>query len=187
VRITEQQNFELDLNRPIGTLREHYKDNLRRSLKRTTEIGLVYEQRTEVEEVLGFLKGSEQFKRWAVDARRIACMEALLRGAVERGEGSAWGMRMDGRLVAVVFFVNWGGRLIFLKGLANEQGRAVRAMHNLLDKVIEEHCGAPLILDFAGTNDADLARFYRGFGATRAVYLRAVINRLPPLVRNLKP
>jgi hypothetical protein len=43
------------------------------------------------------------------------------------------------------------------------------------------------VLDLAGSNDADLARFYGGFGAHRTVYLRAVINRLPPLVRNLKP
>ena len=89
--------------------------------------------------------------------------------------------------MAGAYFVKAGGRLIFLKGLANEQGRNLRAMPMLIDRVIEAHAGASLILDFAGSNDEDLARFYRGFGAQRAVYLRSVINRLPPLVRNLKP
>jgi hypothetical protein len=186
IRWTEQQNFALDLNTSMEVLRSNYKDNLRRSLRKEPEAGLSYEQRTDVEEVLRFLTGSEQFKRWGIDARRIACMEALLRGTVERGEGFACGMRTNGDLVAAACFVSWGGRLIFLKGLSNAQGRALRAMHHLVDRVIEEHAGSSLVLDFAGTNDEDLARFYRGFGATRAVYLRAEINRLPPLVRNFK-
>ncbi len=187
IRIEEQQNFELDLNAPITALRSNYKENLRRSLKKASVAGLEHEVRADVEEVLRFLTVSEQFKRWRIDARRIACMEALLRGAVERREAFACGMRSNGALVSAACFVNWGGRLIFLKGLASEQGRALHAMHHLLDQVIEEHAGKALVFDLAGTNDADLARFYRGFGATRTVYLRAVINRLPPLFRNLKP
>jgi hypothetical protein len=187
IRITEQQNFELDLNAPVEVLRRNYGENLRRNLRKAQDDALVHEPRTEMEEVVAFLAGSEQFKRWRVDVRRIACMKALLLGAAQRGEGFACGMRAGGRLVAGACFVNWGGRLIFLKGLANGQGRALHAMHHLVDRVIEEHAGKALVLDLAGTNDAALARFYRGFGAARTVYLRAVINRLPPLVRNLKP
>jgi hypothetical protein len=187
VRLTEQQNFELDLSGTVERLRANYAENMRRNLRKEVAATMVHEPHIEVEELLVFLRGSEQFKRWGIDARRIACMEALLRGAQQRSEGFGTGIRMEGRLVAAAFFVNWGGRLLFLKGLANVEGRSVRAMHHLVDKVIEAHAGSPLLLDFAGTNDADLARFYRGFGARRTVYLRAVINRLPPLVRNLKP
>ncbi|MCC7502457.1 MAG: GNAT family N-acetyltransferase [Flavobacteriales bacterium] len=187
VRISEQQNFELDLNAGMDALRKGYSENMRRNLKKAAGTGLTYEPNAEVEEVLAFLIGSEQFKRWGVDARRIECMERLLRGAQVRGEGFAVSIRAGSELVSCAYFVKAGGRLIFLKGLANEQGRALRAMPLLIDRVIEAHSGAPLILDFAGSNDEDLARFYRGFGAQRAVYLRSVINRLPPLVRNLKP
>jgi hypothetical protein len=114
-------------------------------------------------------------------------MERLMRGAMAHGEGRSYVMWHGDEPVAVAFLVEWGGRLIFLKGLANGAGRDRRAMHHLLDRVIARHAGRPLVLDLAGSNDADLARFYGGFGAHRTVYLRAVINRLPPLVRNLKP
>ncbi len=187
VRISEQQNFELDLNAPIDELRRSYGENMRRNLKKALPEGTRVELRTDAEEVLSFLIGSEQFKRWGIDRRRIVCMEALLRGAQQRAEGFGCGVRAGGRLVAAAYFVNWGGRLIFLKGLANEEGRTQRAMHHLVDQVIEAHSGSPLLLDFAGTNNEDLARFYRGFGAGRTVYLRSVIDRLPPLIRNLKP
>ncbi len=187
VRISEQQNFELDLNARIDALRKAYSENLRRNLKKAGGNELTDEPNADVEEVLSFLIGSEQFKRWGVDARRIACMQRIVRGAQERGDGFAVTVRAGRVLVAGAYFVKAGGRLIFLKGLANEQGRNLRAMPMLIDRVIEAHAGASLILDFAGSNDEDLARFYRGFGAQRAVYLRSVINRLPPLVRNLKP
>lgn len=187
VRLIEQQNFELDLSGTVERLRANYAENMRRNLRKEVAATMVHEPHIEVEELLVFLRGSEQFKRWGIDARRNACMEALLHGAQQRSEGFGTGIRMEGRLVAAAFFVNWGGRLLFLKGLANVEGRSVRAMHHLVDKVIEAHAGSSLLLDFAGTNDVDLARFYRGFGARRTVYLRAVINRLPPLVRNLKP
>lgn len=186
VRISEQQNFELDLRPPIAELRRGYGENLRRNLKKGLPEGTRFEPRADVEEVLSFLIGSEQFKRWGIDRRRIGCMEALLRGAEQRSEGFGCGVRAAGRLVAAAYFVNWGGRLIFLKGLANEEGRTQRAMHHLVDQVIGMYGGSPLLLDFAGTNNEDLARFYRGFGAGRTVYLRTVIDRLPPLIRNLK-
>jgi len=187
IRTSEQQNFELDLNTSIEVLRKGYSENLRRNLKKASGAELTYEPSADVEEVLAFLIGSEQFKRWGVDARRIACMQRTLRGAQERGDGFAVAVRSGRVLVAGAYFVNAGGRLIFLKGLANEQGRTLRAMPMLIDSVIEAHAGSPLVLDFAGSKDEDLARFYRGFGAQRTVYLRTVINRLPPLVRNLKP
>lgn len=186
-RITEQQNLELDLGPPVEVLRAGYGENLRRNLRRPGAEGLRFEEGADVEVVIAFLKGSEQFRRWGIDPVRVACMERLMRGAMAHGEGRPFVMWHGDVPVAAAFLVEWGGRLIFLKGLANGAGRAMRAMHHLLDRVISLHAGRPLVLDLAGSNDADLARFYGGFGAHRTVYLRAVINRLPPLVRNLKP
>ncbi len=186
VRLSEQQNFELDLRSPIELLRAGYSVNLRRNLRRPGAEVLRLEEGADVERVLAFLEGSEQFKRWGIDPVRIACMERLMRGAMAHGEGRPYLMWSGGSVLAAAFLVEWSGRLIFLKGLASAAGREARAMHHLLDRVIARHAGRPLVLDLAGSNDADLARFYSGFGAQRTVYLRAVINRLPPLVRNLK-
>jgi hypothetical protein len=60
-------------------------------------------------------------------------------------------------------------------------------MHALMDNVVVEHAGSGLVLDFAGGNDPQLARFYSGFGAERELYFRALVNRLPPLIRLMKP
>jgi len=185
--VSEQQNFELDLARPVELLRQAYGSNLRRNLRKPVSVGLELDAAADVGTVIAFLEGSEQFRRWKVDPRRRACMERLMHGAMAQGEGRAYLMRADGAVVAAAFFVEWGGRLIFLKGLADAEGRRWQAMHRLLDGVVARYAGRPLVLDLAGSNDPDLARFYAGFGATRTVYLQARINRLPPLIRSLKP
>lgn len=187
VRLTEQRNHELSLDATLEEIRNGYAQNLRRNLRKAAPYDLVIDAGADVGEVLAFLRGSEQFKRWGIDPVRIACMERLLAGAMVQGEGRPYAVRVSGRTVAAAFFVEWGGRLLFLKGLANAEGRAVQAMHRLLDRVIATHAGSALVLDLAGSNDEDLARFYAGFGARRTVYLRAQVNRLPPLVRLLKP
>jgi hypothetical protein len=113
-------------------------------------------------------------------------MERILRSSTQRGEGQCWGVRLDGRLIAGAYFVRWRGRSIFLKGLADAAGREQRAMHALIDRYIGRHAGALDLLDFAGSNDAELARFYGGFGAKPAIYLRALVNKLPTLLRRTK-
>ena len=51
-------------------------------------------------------------------------------------------------------------------------------MFLLIDEVIKEYSPGNLVLDFEGSNDASLARFYKGFGAKESSYLSLKINRL---------
>jgi hypothetical protein len=69
-------------------------------------------------------------------------------------------------------------------------GRDTRAqepgiMHFLLDHCIREHAGKPIILDFEGSNNEGLGRFYAGFGAQLFHYTHLKINRLPYLLKIL--
>ncbi len=59
-------------------------------------------------------------------------------------------------------------------------------MFFLLDRFIAKYANTDTVLDFSGSNDADLARFYNGFGAEKEVYYRVVKNRLPLFIRWLK-
>jgi len=52
------------------------------------------------------------------------------------------------------------------------------AMTFLIDNVIREYAPGKLVLDFEGSNDKNLARFYRGFGAKEVEYLRLRKNKL---------
>lgn len=184
--VTERRNVTLDLRSSIGDIRMRYSENLRRNLRRTQEAQEGYDIALDMDELIAFFRGSEQFRRWGITTDQMALMHRVFLTARERGEALIRGVRVAGELVAGAIFIHWGDRLIFLKGIANGRGREARAMPYLLDRIIQEHAGLECTLDMAGSNDPDLARFYLGFGGEQSVYLRATINRLPPIIRMLK-
>lgn len=53
----------------------------------------------------------------------------------------------------------------------------------LIDRFIAANSNKNLVLDFEGSNDSKLSRFYKGFGAKECVYLQARINKLPWFIR----
>ena len=92
-------------------------------------------------------------------------------------------MDATGKLLAGAFFVDANGKVIFLFSGLSERGKETGSMFFLIDRFISENAQKSLVLDFEGSNDVQLARFYRGFGAKECVYLQARCNRLPWFLR----
>lgn len=185
IRFEERRNHWLPLDRPLGTLRAAYSTNHRRSLRKAERYGIVPEEAA-ADEVVQFLERSAQFNTWGITAGQREAMRRVLHGTADIGTGVGRAVRHDGETVAAAWFVRSCGRVVFLKGLANDQGRQVCAMHALLDGIIAETAGTERMLDLAGGHEEDLARFYSGFGGVPRLYLRALMNRLPPIIRRLK-
>lgn len=186
VKCMQRWDLVLPLRGSIEDLRAAYSTNHRRSLRKANTAAVQVERAADPPMVADFLLRSEQFKRWGIDQRQRTTMERVFAVAVAEGTARTYAAIHAGRPVAVGFFVCWGGRLIFLKGLADDAGRSVLAMHALIDAVIEDHAGTDLLFDFAGSMDADLARFYAGFGAGPQGYFRALVDRTSPLIRYLR-
>lgn len=187
VRAEERTNHVLHLNGPVEALRKSYSVNHRRSLRKAEQLGVVVERNVDSGRVIAFLESSEQFKRWGIDAAQRSTMRRVLEATEEAGTGFGRMVSDNGEGAAAAWFVREGGRIIFLKGMGSAKGRDLRAMHALIDDVISESASTGMLLDFAGGNDPQLARFYSGFGAGPVLYSRALMNRLPPLIRQMKP
>jgi hypothetical protein len=184
--LTERTNHEMRLDRPIETLRANYSVNHRRSLRKAMKGTARFDDAITTPEVIAFLEGSEQFAKWNVGRPEREAMRRMMEVADRAGTSIRRAVRDGDELVAAGYFTLWNGRLIFLKGLSTPKGRELRAMHALIDRVVEQYAGGDITLDLAGGNDPRLARFYSGFGALPVLYLRALMNRLPPLLRQLK-
>ena len=55
-------------------------------------------------------------------------------------------------------------------------------MSLLIDSIIREHSSQNIIFDFEGSNDTNLARYYKSFGSLGNTYPHLEMNRLPGLV-----
>lgn len=185
-RIYQRTDQVLGLSPDAACLRAGYSTNHKRSLRKAEEAGVEVERGFDPDRVVAFLLGSEQFKRWGVDRRQQGTMERVFAVARAQGTARTYGAIHGGQPVAVGFFVRWGGRVIFLKGVTSDAGREVRAMHALIDAAIADHAGSGELFDLAGSNDPALSRFYGGFGAEGHRYLRALVDRTSPLIRYLR-
>jgi hypothetical protein len=85
----------------------------------------------------------------------------------------------DDTLCAGIFFLHDRDRVIYHFAASDKNARENGAMFLLIDTFIKEHTGQPLILDFEGSSDLNVARFYRGFGAKETGFNEILINRMP--------
>lgn len=84
-----------------------------------------------------------------------------------------------------VFFIHHN-KAYFIFSATNETALRQRAMFYLIDRFIFDHAAQGIVLDFEGSNDTNLARFYKSFGAKESVYLQLRKNNLPGFVKWLK-
>jgi hypothetical protein len=86
-------------------------------------------------------------------------------------------------LIAGIIFLKDNNRQIFLFSGNNKIAKEVGAMYLLADSFIEQSCETTETLDFEGSNNENLARFYRGFGSEEKYYFSLKHNNLPSLTK----
>ena len=87
-------------------------------------------------------------------------------------------------LLGGAVLVHYKERSIFFFSALTEKGKEKAAMYFLISEFIKKSSGR--ILDFEGSNDPGLQRFYKGFGAYEQNYFSFVNNQLPQPLRLLK-
>jgi hypothetical protein len=76
-------------------------------------------------------------------------------------------------------------RHILIVTASTEEGKRQSAMHLLIDNYLT-HLPVGQLFDFEGSDNQQLALFYKGFGASEANYLHLKINNLPWYLKWLK-
>jgi hypothetical protein len=85
-------------------------------------------------------------------------------------------------LCAGAVFVRSHGKAIFLFSSVNPEARTNGAMALIIDQFIRQNAGKQITLDFEGSNNPDLARFYKSFGAATLTYPHVIISKMPRLL-----
>ena len=107
--------------------------------------------------------------------------------AIHRGKAQVINVLNENmELCAGAFFIESNNKVIFLFSGLSEEGKSLNAMPFLIDSFIKQNSGKNITLDFEGSNDVNLARFYKSFGSKECVYPQLKINRLPFPIKLLK-
>jgi hypothetical protein len=181
--IISQLNHELDLIHSYDQISKGYSENLVRNIKKAEKAELSISKNIKPDDIIALFRTNRGKEIGHLHDKDYLRLKRIAYTAMHKGIGNIQGVYdQQNQLVAGAFFILSNNKAIFLFSGLGEEGRKAGAMPFLIDQFIRTHAGQHLTFDFDGSNDSDLARFYRSFGSKECTYQRLEINRLPHIL-----
>jgi hypothetical protein len=179
-----QLNHELDLIHSYEKISKGYSENLARNLKKADKAGLTTTKNIKPEDIIDLFRRNRGKDIGHLRDKDYLRLKRLAYACMYKGLANIQGVYdQQNQLVAGAFFIRSNNKTIFLFSGLGEEGRKAGAMPFLIDSYIKSHAGQHLTFDFDGSNDPDLARFYKSFGSKECWYQRLEIDRMPILAK----
>jgi hypothetical protein len=174
--------YELDLIPTYEEIYKRYSENARRNLKKAEKRGVFIAAHGRPEEVITAFRSSR--KRDPYTEKDYQALKHLIYSGMHRGNVSLYSAYSDkNNFSAGIVFYHTHKKVVFLFSGSAPEARENGAMFKLVDAFIRDHAGRELVLDFEGSSDPSLARFYRGFGSKECLFLQLRINRMPGMLK----
>ena len=183
-KISNNLNHTLDLNSSYDKNKTNYSDNLKRNLKKAIQACPIIVNDINPEDLITIFKqnkGKDINHLKEADYYRLTL---LINKCIEKGVAKVYGVTSDNELCAGVVFIKTNNRIIFLFSATNNKAKEIYAMPYLIDKIIHDNSETNCTFDFEGSNDKNLARFYKSFGSKEEYYPTIYINKLS-LIMNI--
>ncbi|MGC8866239.1 MAG: hypothetical protein ACP5O2_11030 [Bacteroidales bacterium] len=177
-------NIQLNLLKDMVDLRKAYAENTRRNIQKAHKNGLTISEWIKPEDVVSLFRATKGHEVRAWGERDYRRLTHLMHTLMHRAAGISLGVyTSSNELCAAAFFAISHQRLILLLSAVNEVGRQSGAMHFLIDQAISRKQNDCQILDFEGSRNPNLARFYASFGAETFYYPLVELNRFPQFLK----
>lgn len=181
-----QTNVVLKLEGEMEQIRNNYRMNTKRNVRKAFSHTLTIDTEFDANQTIQLFQKNRGAELAVFGDGDYGLLKKILDKANEKGILKSWGVRVKDNLAAGALFIESHGRYVFLFSGQNDVGRANQALTYLIDQFIEQHLNSNKILDFEGSSNADLARYYKGFGGVEEKYITCKINRLPWYLSFLK-
>lgn len=185
--LKKNSNYELELNKDYQSVYKLYSENTKRNIKKAVQNGIsISSENVNVKAIVDLFrknKGAE-FPQLKNDYYEL--IESLVKTGLKKNVVKCLGaFGPEKNLCAGAIFLIYQERAIFLFSASGE-AKNNGAMFLLIDRFISEYSETIHILDFEGSNNPGLARFYKSFASKEYVYLQLKKNNLPKYIKWLK-
>jgi len=184
--VTQRLTHHLDLTTSYDALQKKYSENLKRNLKRAMQNELVVTNDFSTEELIALFRNNRGRGVETLKQKDYLVFEKLIETAHSKGLVNKTGIKIDGNLEAGAVFLRSNHEYIFLFSATSDRAKEYGAMTFIIDHFIKLRAGEKKVLDFEGSMDPGLARFYKSIGSIEIVYLQIRKNNLPLPIRWLK-
>ena len=174
------RNIELQLNQEYSVIAENYHSNTKRDLAKAKKEGLKAVAAVEPSVVIDLFRKNrgQDIKHWG--DKEYNRLLGLVKTAQSHEKCLVLGVNANNndKLVAGAFFMISHHKIVFLFSGTDEANKELHGLTFLLDYVIEKYSGTDFTLDFEGSDNDGLARFYKGFGGEEKYYRELKFNKL---------
>lgn len=184
--VQNRANILLDLIPAYPQIRAHYTENLRRNLHKAGKSGLKISNDADHKNIIKLFSRNKGKEIKNIGHKELYILSLLFEECRRYECAFSTGVTTaEGEMIAGALFLQMHDRLIFLFSATTDEARKTGAMSFLIDNVIQKNSGTQTILDFEGSVDPNLARFYRSFGSVKSSYPLLCKNNLGPLPKVL--
>jgi len=182
-------NYEIDLDNTYEKIYSSYSKNVKRNIKKATKNELSISSSVDFEDIISLFKKHNAKNFTNVSKYFYSLMRNMVGEISKNGKARICIIATKNnysKLCAGAAWVITNDRAIYFFSAYDEYAEKVGAMHFLINYFIKQHAGKKMVLDFEGSNDLNLARFYKSFGSKERVYLFIKRNNLPKIIRFIK-
>ena len=173
------RNIELDLSPDYSVIAANYNSNTKRNLAKAQKQGLTIVENADPSVIIELFRKNrgKEIKHWG--DKEYNRLLNLVEVAKNHNHCLVLAAQdTDNQIIAGSFFMISHNKIVFLFSGSDESNKENHGLTFLLDYVIEKYSGTPNILDFEGSDNDGLARFYKGFGGEEKYYQELRFNRL---------
>lgn len=172
-RTDQLPNYVLPINRPYQEIFEGYNTNLKRKLKKVRQGQNLQLFEHDGPEVLIDLFRAERQKALKLPEAFYHNMKRVMFRALHSNQAKIYTVYGGpNQLLAGACFLETQGRSVFLFSALSALGKEYQAMPYLINEYIIFQSEKKGLLDFEGSRNPGLGRFYRSFGAEERPYYR---------------
>ncbi len=169
-------NFILDLGSSYEDISDRYSNDLKKNLQRCKQSNLEYRSSENMSDAVSIYQKTYGKRFPHVRDEHYRSLENFCRSYPKNYlVREVW---FEENLMSTVLCLSDSKRIYFLMSTTLPDGRNREANHFLIDHLIREYSGKPLLLDFEGSDIPGIAGFYKNFGAVNQPYPGIAWNRL---------
>ena len=175
----ERVNFVMSLNEPYEKLYNNFRDNIKRNVKKATQLNCVIKKDIDVNEVIAL--ATEQSRNFSpVTPQDYDHFKNVYQHLHAQQKAVTYGVYTSAnKLVASCAFIFSHNRAYYILVGNHPNGKTIGASHAIINAFIKDYAGQNLLLDFEGSDIPNLAFFYSSFGAIEEKFAGLKLNRLP--------
>jgi len=181
-KIYKWLNHELDLINSYSHIFKNYSTNLKRNIKKAEKSGISLNKNVKPDEIIKLFRENRGRKIKTLTEIDYMKLKRLSYMGIYKGVVQTYGVYTNkNELCAGAIFVRSKNKTIFLFSGLSQAGKDTNAMAYLINSFIKEYSQHHITLDFEGSNDPNLARFYKSFGSKECYYPHIKISNLSML------